>query len=172
MPPHCDAVDGPVVKACMKALDAQDVEIALAFVDEASEAEVRTIFEEVSEIRTLRATVREIADRLFAETVVRLHRASEGAPFTGLKPAGLDHGPVIPVAERAIETGSAEELIHELTHEVEVEVKARLDGVLALQARAHEGLRATREYTSAMLAFQVWSNQAHRSLRADPRELH
>ena len=112
------------------------------------------------------------ADRLFAETVVRLHRASEGAPFTGLKPAGLDHRPVIPVAERAIETGSAEELIHELTHEVEVEVKARLDRVLALQARAHEGLRAAREFTSAMLAFQVWSNQADRSLRADPRELH
>jgi len=156
----------------MKALDAQDVEIALAFVDEASEAEVRTIFEEVSEIRTLRATVREIADRLFTETVVRLHRASEGAPFTGLKPAGLDHGPVIPVAERAIRTGSPDELIGELTHEVEVEVKARLDRVLALRARAHEGLRPAREYTSAMLALQVWSNQVHRSLRADPSELH
>jgi hypothetical protein len=46
---------------------------------------------------------REVADRHFFETVVRLHRAGEGAPYTGLKPAGLDVGPVIPVAEHGLQ---------------------------------------------------------------------
>jgi Family of unknown function (DUF6448) len=50
---------------------------------------------------------REVADRYFFETVVRVHRAAEGASFTGLKPAGLDVGPIIPVAERAIESDDA-----------------------------------------------------------------
>lgn len=77
----------------------------------------------------MRATVRDVADRLFLETVVRLHRAGEVPPFNGLKLAGLDHGPSILAAERAIETGSPEELIQELSQEVENEVKARLDRV-------------------------------------------
>ncbi|WP_431298609.1 DUF6448 family protein [Tabrizicola sp. BL-A-41-H6] len=42
-------------------------------------------------------------------------RAGEGAPYIRLKPAGLDEGPVIPVAEQAIESGSPERLIAMLT---------------------------------------------------------
>ena len=124
------------------------------------------MFDATSEIRTLRGGVRDVADRLFIETVVRLHRMAEGAPFTGLKPAGLDHGPVIPLAEAAIASGSPEALIDALRHEVEVETKTRLDHVLALQARAHEGLLQARAYTTEMLSFQVWSNQVHQALRA------
>jgi hypothetical protein len=46
------------------------------------------------------------------ETTVRLHGRGENAPYTGLNPAGLDEGgPIIPLAERALETGNAEELI-------------------------------------------------------------
>jgi hypothetical protein len=107
-----------------------------------------------------------VADHLFIETVVRLHRMAEGAPFTGLKPAGLDHGQMIPLAEAAIATGSPEGLIEALRHEVETETKTRLDRVLALQARAHEGLPQARAYTTEMLSFQVWSNQVHRALGA------
>lgn len=106
MPPHCDAMDGPVVKAALAALAASDVGVVLPFVDEAGEAGVRALFDEVAAVRSTGGTAGEIAERLFLETVVRLHRATEGAPFTGLKPAGLDHGPVIPIAERAIVTGS------------------------------------------------------------------
>ena len=39
------------------------------------------------------------------ETVIRLHRAGEGAAYTGLKTAGADYGPAIPAAEYAVETG-------------------------------------------------------------------
>lgn len=167
MPPHCDAMDGPVVKAALAALAASDVRVVLPFVDEAGEAEVRALFDEVSAVRPQGGIAGEIAERLFLETVVRLHRATEGAPFTGLKPAGLDHGPVIPVAERAIATGSPEELVHELSRRLEDEVKARLDNVMALKARSDEGLREARRYASAMLELQVWSNQVYRSLQAD-----
>lgn len=99
MPPHCDTMDGPVVAAARKALEAQDVNFALAYVPASGEAEVRLAFENVLRAREAAPAAREVADLYFFETVVRIHRAGEGAPYTGLKPAGLDEGPVIPPGE-------------------------------------------------------------------------
>ena len=47
-----------------------------------------------------------MADLYFYETAVWLRLAGEGAPYTGIKPAGRDVSSVIPVAEKAIEAGS------------------------------------------------------------------
>ena len=105
MPPHCDSLDGPVVAAARQALEAADVSVVLPFVPEEAEEEVRAVFVTVLPARAQGRQAREVADRLFFETVVRIHRAGEGAAFTGLKPAGLDVGPVIPLAETAIATG-------------------------------------------------------------------
>jgi Family of unknown function (DUF6448) len=96
MPPHCDSLDGPVVTAARRALDAGNVDVVLPFVPEQGEAEVKDVFQSTLQGRQLDDETREVADRLFFETVVRVHRAGEGAPYTGLKPAGLSFGPVIP----------------------------------------------------------------------------
>ena len=40
MPPHCDSMDGPVVRAARDALESHDVDIVLPFVHEAGEREV------------------------------------------------------------------------------------------------------------------------------------
>jgi hypothetical protein len=70
---------------------------------------------------------KDVVDRHFLETVVRIHRAGEGAPFTGLKPAGLGHGPVLPMAQKAIETGSAGGLVMlEVSRRVSVVRQSRL----------------------------------------------
>jgi hypothetical protein len=79
------------------------------------EDEIRGVFETVLPVRALSNGAREVADRLFFESVVRVNRAGEGAPYTGLKPAGLDVGPVIPLAERAIATGSPDPVAEYLT---------------------------------------------------------
>ena len=168
MPPHCDAIDGPVALAAFAALEQEDVEVVLPFVDGSDEAEVRSVFDRVADVRATRGTVRDVADRYFVETVVRLHRRSEGAPFTGLKPAGLDVGPVIPLAEAAIATGSPDELIQELAGELEDAVKTRLDRVLALKVHAGEDVARAREYTRAMLGLQVWSHRVHRAIVDEP----
>jgi Family of unknown function (DUF6448) len=89
MPSHCDTMDGPVVSAASKALEAEDVNFALAYVPESGEAEVRSAFKKVLRAREADdQAAREVADLYFFETVVRVHRAGEGAPYTGLKPAG------------------------------------------------------------------------------------
>jgi hypothetical protein len=70
------------------------------------EGEVRDAFAKTIAVRKLNPDAQELADLYFFETVVRIHRAGEGEPYTGLKPAGRDLGPAIPAADKALEDGS------------------------------------------------------------------
>ena len=45
MPPHCDAVDGPVVTAARQALAMADVDVVLPYVHAADEAALRAAFD-------------------------------------------------------------------------------------------------------------------------------
>jgi hypothetical protein len=116
--------------------------------------------------------VRDVADQYFFETVVRIHRAGEGAPFTGLRPAGLGHGPVIPVAERAIETGSPEELLRLLADTVRREVQQRFERVMRLKEEAGQDVERARAYVEAMLGLQVYSHGLYTCATAGPRASH
>jgi len=51
---------------------------------------------------------------VFLETLVRLHRAGEGEPYTGLKPAGVVESAVVE-ADKAFENGSVESLVKLIT---------------------------------------------------------
>ena len=168
MPPHCDALDGPVVKAARRALEARDVNVVLPYVKKEGEAEVVRAFERVIGIRESDPAAREIADLYFFETVVRVHRAGEGAPYTGLKPAGLDVGPVIPAAERAIETGSPVELLELLTDTVRSEVMRRFDRVMQLRPQAEGNVDQAREYAQAMLGLEVYSHKLNQFAKVGP----
>lgn len=170
MPPHCDSMDGPVVTAASKALEQENVRLIIPFVPKEGEQEVVEAFESVMPVRSLSPAAREVADRLFFETVVRVHREGEGATFTGLKPAGLDVGPVIPVAERAIESGDPNDLEAVLSEAVRHQVRDRLQRVLALKARANGDVERNREYVEAMLGLQVWSHSLYLATLAQPHE--
>lgn len=52
------------------------------------------------------------------ETLVRVHRAGEGFPYTGLKPAGADFGPAIPAADKSLEDGRVEPVARLLSKSV------------------------------------------------------
>jgi uncharacterized protein DUF6448 len=172
MPPHCDSMDGPVVMAARRALEARAPQVVLPYVPKDAEDEVRHAFDAVIAIREHDPVVREVADRHFFETVVRLHRAGEGAPYTGLKPAGLDHGPVIPVAERALETGSPDELVELLSRRVEDQVRTRFAQVMDLKAKANGDLDINRAYVEAMLGLQVWSHSLYAAAGSSAHEHH
>jgi hypothetical protein len=170
MPPHCDSLDGPVVKAARQALEAQNVNLILPYVPKEGEAEVIQAFQKTLPLHRQPNGAKEVADLYFFETVVRVHRAGEGAPYTGLKPAGLDVGPVIPVAEKAIETGSVDELTQVLTDIVRSEVVKRFEHLRHLQQHAAHGVEAAREYIEAMLGLQVWSHKVYLAALAKAHE--
>lgn len=172
MPPHCDSMDGPVVKAAMRALETKNVDLVLPYVPKAGEDEVREAYTRVMEVRRDSSSVREVVDRYFFETVVRIHRAGEGAAYTGLKPAGLDVGPVIPVAERAIETGSPEELSDLLCTMVRSEIARRFAHLLELRGHVEHGVDAARAYVEAMLGLQVYAHSLYQSIHAEPHAGH
>ena len=170
MPPHCDAIDGPVVRAAQEALDQEDVNLILPYVHQQGEDDVRTAFDLAVKARTNGAEARAVADLFFFETAVRVHRAGEGAPYTGLKPAGLDVGPVIPLAEAAIEQGDPTRLAAFLADAVRQEIDARFARMTERKAHAVEGVDAARAYVSAMLGLQVWAHKLYGAIGASPHE--
>ena len=170
MPPHCDSMDGPVVTAARRALEKQDVNLILPYVKDNASADVKSAFEKALRARNSDPAAREVADLYFFETAVRLHRAGEGAPYTGLKPAGLDVGPVIPVAEKAIETGSPDALIRLLTDALRHEVQHRFDHIKHLRDYRAGDVAKAREYVEATLGLEVYSHHLYQAMKATPHE--
>lgn len=166
MPPHCDSLDGPVVGAAREALEAGDVAIVLPFVPEEGEADVRAAFDAVMPVHAMGDQARAVADRLFFETVVRIHRAGEGAPYTGLKPSGTPVGPVIPIAEEAVATGSTERLNAYLSDVLREELSTRLGIVNALAPDRERSVADGRRYVEAMLGFEVYCHSVFKALQA------
>lgn len=172
MPPHCDSLDGPVVTAARDALTAAEVDVILPYVPADGEDEIRDAFARVLPLHTADGPGADVARQWFYETVVRVHRAGEHAPYTGLKPAGLDVGPVIPLAEKAIESGDVEDVYRLLAADLHTELAHRLDRVTRLAAGKGDSVAAGRAYVQVMLGFQVYANQVYRALHADPHGEH
>jgi hypothetical protein len=164
MPPHCDTMDGPVVRAAAASLEAGDAGIILPYVSKEGEEEVRRLFEQAMLVRGTAGNSEEaveLAGLWFFENVVRIHRAGEGEPYTGLKPAGLSEGPVIPVAEHAIEEGKPDVLVEKLTGIVEEQVRKRFATMMHLAESKDKSIDDGRAYVQAMLGLQVWSHQLY-----------
>jgi hypothetical protein len=143
---HCDTMDGPLTTLASKALDDRNVNLVLPWVRAEDEREIRHAFDHAQAVRDLGPEARSLADRHFLETLVRIHRAGEGAPFTGLKPAGLDLGPAVPAADRALKLGSADAVIKLLTDAVSAGVRARFQAAAEKQTFDPNDVAAGRRY--------------------------
>jgi hypothetical protein len=102
---HCDTLDGPVVMTARHALETKDVRPVLAWVKPEHEPEIRAAFTTALSARTSAPRSSAASDQRFFETLVRVHRAGEGAPYTGVKPAGEGVGEGVRAADRAVESG-------------------------------------------------------------------
>ena len=162
MAPHCDTMDGPVVTACKMALKMENVNYVLPFVPKESEEELTRAFNKTLKARKLGKDAEEIVDLWFFETAVRLHREGEGAPYTGLKPAGLDWGPVVPRAERDIEKGDPTETIEFIKGVVEKEMRKKFDAAMSTKDYDIDNVDAARKYTESMLHFVLSSHHLYK----------
>ncbi|HYT67265.1 MAG TPA: DUF6448 family protein [Vicinamibacterales bacterium] len=149
---HCDALDGPVVKTATVALQNGDVTPALRWVGHEQEAELRAAFEDARAVRGAGGRTRALADRYFFETAVRLHRQSEGEPYTGLKPAG-SISEALADADRAIESGTVDRLADAFARRTTQERRSRFAEVLERRAHADESVEAGRRYVPAYVGF-------------------
>jgi hypothetical protein len=159
---HCDGLDGPVVIAAQQALENNDVVGVLVWVQREDEAEIRKVFEQTLAVRKLSRQARELADMYFFETLVRVHRAGEGAPYTGLKPAGRDYGPAIPAADRALATGDPGPLSVLLGDAMRAGLSKRFHRLLEAKRHAGDSVEAGRHYVSAYVQFVHYVEDLHR----------
>lgn len=150
---HCDGMDGPVVTAAQKALDTGNVNLVLIWVQKADESAIKKAFERSVAVRQLNPQAKELADLYFFETLVRVHRAGEGAPYTGLKPAGRALGPAIPAADKALQDGSAEALVKLLTEAVHNGVQTHFAAANAKKTFDPKDIEAGRKYVEAYVPY-------------------
>ena len=150
---HCDGLDGPVVTAAREALRTGDVNLVLVWVRKGDEPEIRKAFDNARAVRKLGPQAKDLADTFFFETIVRVHRAGEGAPYTGLKPAGRDLGPAIPAADLALKTGDAEPLVKALLEAAREGAGDRFKRAVALRGYKKGDVEAGRKFVASYVAF-------------------
>ncbi len=148
---HCDTLDGPVVAAAKVALEKRNVAPVLGWVKKADEAEITAAFKKTLAVR---AKARDLADTWFFETVVRIHRAGEGAPFTGLKPAGADLPHAVVAADKALEGKVAVgELAGHVSSLVAKGIKDRFAETAERKKHAGESVEAGREFVESYVDY-------------------
>jgi hypothetical protein len=158
---HCDTVNGPVARDAQAALAAADVTPVLRWVKADKEGEIREAFQHALAVRTLGPEARQLADRFFLETLVRVHREGEGAPYTGLKPAGSEIEPAIAASDKALETGSVDALAALVTTEAEHGIRERFARAAEARKRAGESVERGREYVAAYVDLMHYAERLH-----------
>ena len=150
---HCDTLDGPVISQARQALEKGDVKIVLPWVAADKEKEIREAFDLVAAVRGKGPKEKELADRYFFETLVRIHREGEGAPYTGLKAAGMDLGPAIPAADKALESGDPRPLLSLINEKVHEGIHKYYMAAKEKKAHAGESVEAGRAYVNAYVPY-------------------
>lgn len=158
---HCDGLDGPVVKAAKNALQTGNVNLVLIWVQQNDEPEIRAAFQQAILVRKQSPEAQALADQFFFETLVRVHRAGEGASYTGLKPAGRDLGPAIPAADRALETGAVGPLEDLLADAVRSGLQEHFEALRTLKQYEPNDVAAGRRYVQAYVGYIHYVERLH-----------
>lgn len=166
---HCDTLDGPVVSAARKALDTGNVNLVLVWVQKKDEADIRNAFQKTRKVRRAGGDARELADMYFFETLVRTHRAGEGAAYTGLKPAGAVEAPVA-AADKAIETGKLQGLAEVILESAEKGLHGHFEQVMARKAYDPNDVEAGRAYSGAYVEFVHYAERLYDAAQASAAE--
>jgi hypothetical protein len=149
---HCDTLDGPVVVEARNALTKGDVYPLLKWVKAEEEKEISEAFIKTLAVRKLNPEAQKLADMYFFETLVRIHRAGEGAPYTGIKATETGET-VVAKADQALEKGSIDGLAKTIATHTEKGIRERFNQALETRKHAQESVRAGREYVKAYVTY-------------------
>ena len=149
---HCDSLEGPVVQDARLALEKGDPTPVLKWVSKEHEDELLVAFKQTMAVRGKGDDAKGLAGQFFFETLVRIHRAGEGEAFTGLKPAS-DVDPGIAAADKALRSGSADELAKQVSAGVAEGIKKRFAIAMEKKKHAAHSVEAGREYVEAYVDF-------------------
>jgi hypothetical protein len=157
---HCDTLDGPVVATARIALEKGDVTPLLKWVSHDDEKEIKDALKKTLAVRKQGGEAKELADMYFFETLVRIHRAGEGAPYTGLKP-GEAIDPAVALADKALETGNVDKLVNVLTNAMANGIRERFAEAYENQKHADDNVEAGREFVESYVIFTHYVEGLH-----------
>lgn len=157
---HCDTLDGPVVNTARTALEIGEITPLLKWVGKEHEQEITEAFNSTLKVRKLNTEAKALADMYFFETLVRIHREGEGAPYTGLKP-GEAVDPAVVLADKALESGSVDKLVNVLTNAMANGIRKRFNHASETQKHADESVAAGREFVEAYVIFTHYVEGLH-----------
>lgn len=149
---HCDSYDGPVVQDALKALETNHVSLVLKWIDPKDEPEIVDLFNTTYALKSGDQKIYEIVEKHFLETLVRLHRASEGEPYTGLKPAGTTEQ-IINMSDKALEDHNIDDLLGKLDDHLNSVIRGKYEKVISLSKTKDETVEQGREYVEAYVDY-------------------
>ncbi len=152
---HCDTMRGPVILAAKKALATGNVDLVLIWVQKKDEAEIRKLFKETLSARKTDPK----ADMRFFEALVRIHRAGEGASFTGIKDEPI--APIMEMADKALDKGSVNALSEKIAHLIKEGIETRFKKAWEAKKHMNESVEAGRRYVKAYVEYVHYVEAVH-----------
>lgn len=149
---HCDSFAGPVIKEAQKALETNKVELLYKWITPDDEKQINDLFAKTYSLRNGDKEVYRIVEQHFLETLVRLHRASENASYTGLKSSDSVES-IIKMSDDAILTGDIDGLLSKLNAHMNKVLKAKYDKMKALEVKKDASPEQGRAYVRAYVDY-------------------
>ncbi len=149
---HCDSFDGPVIQDAYKALQKEEAMYVMKWITADQEAEIKQLFDKTVQLKNEDAEIYSIVEKHFLETLVRLHRETEGAPFTGLKPAGSTT-PIVQMADQSIANRNLKPLINDLGEHIQHVITDKYAKVMALEKVKDNSVEEGRAYVNAYVEY-------------------
>ena len=149
---HCDSYDGPVVKDALQALETNNVALVYKWISTEQEAEISALFTKTYNLKKGDKEIYSLVEKHFLETLIRLHRQTEGFGFDGIKAAGTTK-PIVQLSDKAIETGNVENLIKQLNGHIAKVVEDKYNAVKELEKVKNESPEKGRDYVKAYVMY-------------------
>lgn len=149
---HCDSYDGPVIKDATKALETNNVSLVLKWITDEQEKEIVPLFNKTYSLKTGDKEVYAIVEKHFFETLVRLHRETEGAPYTGLKPAGTTKQ-IIQMTDKALKEGKVDDFLVILNSHSDKIIREKYKKVAGLDKVKDNSIEQGRAFVEAYVDY-------------------
>ncbi|MBS4061637.1 MAG: hypothetical protein KG029_14655 [Bacteroidetes bacterium] len=149
---HCDSYDGPVIKDATKALETNNVNLVLKWITDEQELEIIPLFNKTYNLKNGDKEVYAIVEKHFFETLVRLHRETEGAPYTGLKPAGTTKQ-IIQMTDKALNERNVDDFLVKFGSHIDKVIREKYQKVAEIDKVKDDSKEQGRAFVEAYVDY-------------------
>ncbi|MCC7262983.1 MAG: hypothetical protein IT369_10715 [Candidatus Latescibacteria bacterium] len=159
---HCDTTKGPIIPEARAALEKGVVTPVLKWVKPETEAEIRAAFSKAVAVRAQGPEAKALADQYFLETLVRVHRAGEGAPYSGIKDEPVE--PIVSLADQALSQGAIDGLVEELSDHLGAALRERFSKAVEASKHKDTNVEAGRAFVEAYVDYMHYVEGLHTAI--------